>query len=108
MAEAHPILCSKCKKPGTADKSECSSCHGRVVRMCGACRQVVIEFSAKDTWLIIVDLGGEGRRETVSKARMFSMLPGAFDPLEAGLLPKNPQNLLNRRTRRGKTRRTRR
>lgn len=37
MAEAHPILCSKCKKPGTADKSECASCHGRVVRKCGAC-----------------------------------------------------------------------
>ncbi|TBR17891.1 cytidine deaminase [bacterium] len=81
---------------------------GRSPKPCGACRQVVIEFSSKDTWLIIVDLGGEGRRETVSKARMFSMLPGAFDPLEAGLLPKNPQNLLNRRTRRGKTRRTRR
>lgn len=37
MPDAHPILCSKCKKPGTADKAECASCHGRVVRVCGAC-----------------------------------------------------------------------
>lgn len=37
MAEAHPILCSKCKKPGTADKAECASCGGRVVRLCGSC-----------------------------------------------------------------------
>lgn len=80
---------------------------GRSPKPCGACRQVVIEFSSKDTQLLIVDLGGEGRRETLTKARMFSMLPGAFDPLEAGLLPMNPQNLLKRRARRGKDRRKR-
>lgn len=37
MADAHPILCSKCSKPGTADKAECASCGGRVVRKCGSC-----------------------------------------------------------------------
>ena len=81
---------------------------GRSPKPCGACRQVVIEFSSKDTWLIIVDLGGEGRRETVTTLRMLSMLPGAFDPLEAGLLPMNPQNLLKRRARKSKARRPRR
>ena len=81
---------------------------GRSPKPCGACRQVVMEFSTKDTWLFIVDLGGDGRRETVTKARMTSMLPGAFDPLEAGLLPMNPQNLLKRRTRKGKRGRSRR
>ena len=81
---------------------------GRSPKPCGACRQVIMEFSSKDTWLYIVDLGGEGRRETVTKVRMFSMLPGAFDPLEAGLLPMNPQNLLKRRTRKAKDRRRKR
>lgn len=81
---------------------------GRSPKPCGACRQVVMEFSTKDTWLVIVDLGGEGRRETVTKMRMFSMLPGAFDPLEAGLLPMNPQNLLKRRHRKGRATRKRR
>lgn len=70
---------------------------GRSPRPCGACRQFIMEFSTKDTWLFIVDIGGDGRRESVTKTRMFAMLPGAFDPLEAGLLPPNPQNLLKRR-----------
>lgn len=80
---------------------------GKSPRPCGACRQFIIEFSTKDTWLFIVDLGDDGRRESVIKARMFAMLPGAFDPLEAGLLPRNPQNLLKRRSRKGKDRRSR-
>ncbi|MDE2290693.1 MAG: zinc ribbon domain-containing protein [Elusimicrobia bacterium] len=37
MADAHPIVCSKCKKPGSADRAECASCGGRVVRVCGSC-----------------------------------------------------------------------
>ncbi|MBI5596994.1 MAG: cytidine deaminase [Elusimicrobia bacterium] len=78
---------------------------GRSPRPCGACRQFIIEFSTKDTMLIIVDIGGDGRRESVTRAKMFAMLPGAFDPLEAGLLPPNPQNLLKRR--KGKKQRAR-
>ena len=79
---------------------------GRSPRPCGACRQFIMEFSTKDTWLYIVDVGVDGGRETVSKARMYAMLPGAFDPLEAGLLPPNPQNLIKRR--KGRARRGRR
>ncbi|MBI2361851.1 MAG: cytidine deaminase [Elusimicrobia bacterium] len=78
---------------------------GRSPRPCGACRQFIMEFSTKDTLLIIVDIGGDGRRESVTRAKMFAMLPGAFDPLEAGLLPPNPQNLLKRR--KGKKQRAR-
>lgn len=79
---------------------------GKSPRPCGACRQFIMEFSTKDTLLLIVDIGGDGRRESVTKAKMFAMLPGAFDPLEAGLLPPNPQNLLKRR--KGKKKRARR
>ena len=75
---------------------------GKSPRPCGACRQFIMEFSTKDTLLLIVDIGGDGRRESVTKAKMFAMLPGAFDPLEAGLLPPNPQNLLKRRKGRNK------
>ncbi|MDE2290695.1 MAG: cytidine deaminase [Elusimicrobia bacterium] len=78
---------------------------GRSPRPCGACRQFLMEFSTKETWLLVVDIGGDGKRETVTKTRLFSMLPGAFDPLEAGLLPPNPQNLLKRRSRKAKGRR---
>ncbi|MBI3297060.1 MAG: cytidine deaminase [Elusimicrobia bacterium] len=80
---------------------------GKSPRPCGACRQFMIEFSTKDTWLYIVDLGGDGRRESVNRTRVFAMLPGAFDPLEAGLLPRNPTNLLKRRSRKGAKRRAR-
>lgn len=70
---------------------------GASAKPCGACRQVMVEFSGKDTELITVHLGAEGRREQAGKVRMFAMLPNAFDPLEAGLLPPNPQNLVKRR-----------
>ena len=71
---------------------------GRCARPCGACRQVMLEFSSKETELITVDLESEsGRsRDNIIVFRMFSMLPHSFDPLDAGLLPPNPQNLLKR------------
>lgn len=71
---------------------------GRCARPCGACRQVMLEFSSKETELIYVDLHSEtGKgRDNVNITRMFSMLPHSFDPLDAGLLPPNPQNLLKR------------
>lgn len=64
---------------------------GRKARPCGACRQVMIEFSTKETQLILVDL--DSRRETVVKTPVYSTLPGAFNPLDSGVLPPNPQNL---------------
>lgn len=80
---------------------------GRSARPCGACRQVMMEFSSKDTELVTVDIGNDSKRESISRMRMFAMLPGAFDPLDAGLLPPNPQNLLKRgrASRRGSKRR---
>ncbi len=71
---------------------------GRCARPCGACRQVMLEFSSKETELICVDLNSETsrKRDHVTISRMFSMLPHSFDPLDAGLLPPNPQNLLKR------------
>ena len=67
---------------------------GRKVRPCGACRQVMLEFSSKDTQLILADLNQDARRENVTTMRVHSTLPMAFDPLDAGLLAPNPQNLL--------------
>lgn len=80
---------------------------GRCARPCGACRQVMLEFSSKETDLITVDLKSEtsGDKDVVNIVRMFSVLPASFDPLDAGLLPPNPQNLLKRsktRLQRGK------
>jgi cytidine deaminase len=69
---------------------------GRAPKPCGACRQVMAEFSAKDTQVLLVDVGADSRKETVLTLKMRQLLPHAFDPLEAGLLPPNPQNLLKR------------
>lgn len=70
---------------------------GAAAKPCGACRQVLFEFSDKDTDLYLVDLDpGTGRRR-VLKTTVFKLLPMAFDPLASGLLPKNPRNLLKRK-----------
>jgi len=65
---------------------------------CGACRQVMSEFSDKDTPLYIVDLNPTTGRRRVIKTTVFKLLPMAFDPLASGLLPKNPRNLLKRKS----------
>lgn len=62
-------------------------------RPCGACRQVLFEFSNKDTQLYLVDLRPNGRR-AVTRTTVYKLLPAAFDPLDSGLLPANPRNLL--------------
>ncbi|MFH2205104.1 MAG: cytidine deaminase [Elusimicrobiota bacterium] len=69
---------------------------GRSARPCGACRQVMLEFSSKETDLICVDLKTETGRDSITVTKMFKSLPHSFDPLDAGLLPTNPQNLLKR------------
>ena len=61
---------------------------------CGACRQVMIEFSGKDTELYLVDLNPSTGRRRITRTTVFRMLPAAFDPIASGLLPPNPQNLL--------------
>ena len=63
-------------------------------RPCGACRQVMIEFSGKNTDLYLVDLNPATGRRRITKTTVFRMLPAAFDPIASGLLPPNPQNLL--------------
>jgi cytidine deaminase len=79
---------------------------GAAAKPCGACRQVMFEFSDKDTELYLVDLNPSTGRRTTLKTTVFKMLPLAFDPLASGLLPQNPRNLLKRKTsgRRRKTR----
>ena len=64
---------------------------------CGACRQVMMEFSTKDTALYLVDLNPSTGHRRVTKTTVFRMLPAAFDPIASGLLPPNPQNLLRLR-----------
>lgn len=53
---------------------------------CGACRQVMIEFSDKNTALVLVNLRGASQRPTTRATKVFAMLPHAFNPKEAGLL----------------------
>ncbi len=78
---------------------------GAAARPCGACRQVMFEFSSKDTALYLVDLHPATGRRSVLKTTVFKLLPMAFDPLASGLLPKNPRNLLKRKpSRRGRRR----
>ena len=70
---------------------------GTAAKPCGACRQVMHEFSDKDTDLYLVDLNAATGRSTVNKTTVYRLLPLAFDPLASGLLPKNPRNLLRNR-----------
>ncbi len=70
---------------------------GRSPKPCGACRQVMFEFSTKETALYLVDLNSNPRRQTVKRTSVHAMLPSAFDPLASGLLAANPQNLLRNR-----------
>lgn len=69
---------------------------GSSAKPCGACRQVMFEFSTKETALYLVDRNPNTRRQKVARTTVFKMLPAAFDPLASGLLPTNPQNLLRR------------
>ena len=70
---------------------------GAAAKPCGACRQVLFEFSDKDTALYLVDLHPATGRRSIVKTTVFKMLPMAFDPLASGLLPQNPRNLLKRK-----------
>lgn len=82
---------------------------GAAAKPCGACRQVMFEFSDKDTPLYLVDLNPSTGRRSINKTTVFKMLPMAFDPLASGLLPQNPRNLLKRRPAgRGRTKSARR
>ena len=71
---------------------------GTAAKPCGACRQVMFEFSTKDTILFLVNSDRNSRKQTLTRTTVFKMLPSAFDPLASGLLPANPQNLLQRST----------
>lgn len=66
---------------------------------CGSCRQVMFEFSTKETLLFLVDRNPNTGRQTVTKTTVFKLLPAAFDPLESGLLPEHPLNLLRKNAR---------
>ncbi len=70
---------------------------GAAANPCGACRQVMYEFSDKDTDLYLVDLNPTTGRRSVYKTTVYKLLPLAFDPLASGLLPTNPRNLLRRK-----------
>lgn len=45
---------------------------------CGACRQVLFEFSSKDTALLLVDVQGSTAR--IRRTTVFKTLPDPFDP----------------------------
>lgn len=94
------------------DALEAIAVVGAAAKPCGACRQVMFEFSDKDTALFLVDLNPTTGRRTVTRTTVYKTLPLAFDPLASGLLPQNPRNLLRRKahgsTRRKPRRRSRR
>lgn len=66
----------------------------RSSRPCGACRQVMIEFGTKESEAVLVDVEEGRSRDTVLRIPMHRVLPDAFDPSDAGLLPPNslPRN----------------
>ena len=64
---------------------------GAAAKPCGACRQVMHEFSDKDTDIYLVDLNPTTGRRSVLRTTVYKLLPLAFDPLASGLLPKNPR-----------------
>ncbi len=70
---------------------------GAAAKPCGACRQVMFEFSEKDTQLLLVDLDPATGRRKIARTTVFKLLPMAFDPLASGLLPENPRNLIKRK-----------
>ena len=70
---------------------------GAAAKPCGACRQVMHEFSDKDTAIYLVDLNPTTGRRKLVKTTVYKLLPLAFDPLASGLLPKNPRNLVRNR-----------
>ena len=72
---------------------------GASAKPCGACRQVLAEFSSKDTALYLVDLNPRTRRQKVARTTVFKLLPAPFDPLASGLLPAHPRNLLKGKSR---------
>ncbi len=67
---------------------------GTAAKPCGACRQVLFEFSTKETILLLVNVDRNTRKQTLTRTTVHKMLPSAFDPLASGLLAANPQNLL--------------
>ncbi|MBI3553822.1 MAG: cytidine deaminase [Elusimicrobia bacterium] len=71
-----------------------------LAKPCGACRQVMFEFSTKDTLLYLVSLNPNNRRQSITRTTVHKMLPAAFDPLASGLLAANPKNLLRNRQKR--------
>jgi cytidine deaminase len=77
---------------------------GAAAKPCGACRQVMHEFSDKDTDIYLVDLNPKTGRRSVYKTTVYKLLPLAFDPLASGLLPANPRNLLRRKAAKTKKR----
>lgn len=54
----------------------------RLAKPCGACRQVLLEFSNKATTLHLLS---QTPRRALKTTTVFAMLPGAFNPHEAGL-----------------------
>ena len=64
---------------------------GNSAKPCGACRQVMFEFSTKATALYLVDLKPGARRQSVTRTSVFALLPAAFDPLSSGLLKNKKQ-----------------
>lgn len=80
-----------------ADSISAVAVVGAAAKPCGACRQVMYEFSDKDTDIYLVDLNPVNGRRRVTKTTVYKLLPVAFDPLASGLLPANPRNLLRRK-----------
>lgn len=54
-------------------------------RPCGACRQVITEFAAKDAEIICVDWQPLEKKEQITYTRAAKLLPKPFNPSEAGL-----------------------
>lgn len=59
---------------------------GNSVKPCGACRQVLFEFSTRTTSIYLVDDHHGTGRQTITRGSVYKMLPAPFDPTATGLL----------------------
>lgn len=57
----------------------------RSARPCGACRQVLLEFSDRNAEILSVHNDPIRKKQKITRMKVSRSVPGPFNPLEAGL-----------------------
>ena len=59
---------------------------------CGACRQILFEFSAKNAPCNLIDLNAKTGRRKITRTSVRALLPAAYDPRALGLLTRREKS----------------